>query len=65
LPLLGWGKRPLASLPPFARRLQQLLRGVRRALGDGNWEITWLDDGRDCWLVQVADRTGTNADERG
>lgn len=65
LPQLGWGKRPLASLPPFARRLQQLLRGVRRALGDGNWEIAWLDDGRDCWLVQVADRTRTTADERG
>ncbi|MCA9999685.1 MAG: hypothetical protein KDE56_28175, partial [Anaerolineales bacterium] len=65
LPQLGWGKRPLTTLPPFAQRLQQLLRGVRRALGDGNWEIAWLDDGRDCWLVQVADRTRTNEDKRG
>lgn len=50
---LGWGKRPLATLPPHLRRLQQLLRGVRRSLGAGHWEIAWLDDGRDCWLVQV------------
>ena len=66
MPQLGWGKRPLATLPPPVRRLQQLLRGVRRALGPGSWEIAWLDDGRDCWLVQVMeDGTRTNADERG
>jgi hypothetical protein len=35
------------------QRLQQLLRGVRRTFGQGNWQIDWLDDGRICWLIQI------------
>lgn len=53
LPKLSWGKRPSSHLPPFARRLQQLLRGTRRTFGAGDWEIAWADDGRICWLLQV------------
>ncbi|MFP5310376.1 MAG: PEP-utilizing enzyme [Actinomycetes bacterium] len=38
-------------------RLQVLLRDVRRvvgpAVGDGDWDVEWADDGRTCWLVQV------------
>jgi rifampicin phosphotransferase len=48
--LHGW-QRPDSHLPPFARRLQQLLRGVRRTVGEGEWEISWADDGRVCWLT--------------
>ncbi len=40
--------------PPYARRLQQLLRGARRTLGPGEWRIHWADDGHICWLVLVA-----------
>jgi len=53
LPLLGRFARPDSSLPPFARRLQMLLRGVRRTFGAGNWQVDWLDDGRICWLIQI------------
>lgn len=42
------------DLPPYARRLQQLLRGARRTFGPGVWRITWADDGRICWLTLVA-----------
>ncbi len=37
------------------RRLQQLLRGVRRTfhhLGPA-WELEWADDGVTCWLLQL------------
>ena len=37
----------------WPRRLQRLLRRVRRHLGDEPWDIEWADDGRRCWLVQV------------
>lgn len=50
--LSGW-KRPSPDLPPFAQRLQQLLRGVRRTFGPTNWQIEWVDDGKICWLLQV------------
>ncbi len=43
------------SLPPFARRLQMLLRGVGRTLGPGDRIIHWADDGHICRLVGVAD----------
>jgi rifampicin phosphotransferase len=49
--------------PGWRGRLQSLLRGVRRVLGDGSgggwdsegggWDIEWADDGVRCWLVQV------------
>ncbi|MCP4427796.1 MAG: hypothetical protein GY803_25215 [Chloroflexi bacterium] len=46
-------QRPRANLPPYAQRLQQLLRGARRAFGKKAWEIVWADDGRICWLLQI------------
>jgi rifampicin phosphotransferase len=42
-----------AALPGWARRLQRLLRGVRRVFGDRGWDIEWADDGGRCWLVQL------------
>ncbi len=52
--LRGW-RGPDKARPPYARRLQQLLRGARRTLGPGAWRIHWADDGHICWLVLVAD----------
>ncbi len=42
------------ALPPFARRLQMLLRGIGRTLGPGDRIIHWADDGHICWLVGVS-----------
>lgn len=39
------------SLPPHAQRLQKLLRGLRRTLGEGPWQIAWSDDGQICWVT--------------
>ena len=44
-------------LPPWAMRLARLLRGVRRVVGRGDWEVEWADDGRVCWLLQVGPLT--------
>lgn len=41
------------ALPPFARRLQMLLRGVGRTLGPGDRIVYWADDGHICWLTGV------------
>ena len=46
-------QRTSGDMSPFARRLQKLLRGVRRTLGRGEWIIEWADDGEICWLLQV------------
>lgn len=53
LPWPGRFARPDSSLPPYARRLQLLLRGARRTFGAGSWQVDWLDDGRICWLIQI------------
>lgn len=53
IPQLNRWQRPAADLPPPFQRLQQLLRGVRRTFGTGEWQIDWLDDGRICWLIQI------------
>lgn len=37
----------------FAPRLQDLLRSVRAAVGPGDWDVEWADDGREAWLIQV------------
>lgn len=50
---LGFFQFPNPDVPPFARRLQKLLRGVRRTLGKGNWKIEWADDDDVCWLTQI------------
>ena len=52
LPQLQSGERAAAAAP-FARRLQRLLRGVRRTFGAAAWDIEWADDGAVCWLLQV------------
>lgn len=50
---IGTFQRTSADLPPFARRLQKLLRGVRRSFGKGKWRADWADDGKICWLLQI------------
>ncbi|MGQ9804570.1 MAG: PEP/pyruvate-binding domain-containing protein [Chlorobiales bacterium] len=40
-------------LPDWARRLQTLLKQVRRTFGEKNWDIEWADDGKICWLIQL------------
>ncbi|MEM7333481.1 MAG: PEP-utilizing enzyme [Chloroflexota bacterium] len=51
---LRFGERPDTELP-FLRRLQRLLRDVRRVfkLQGRDWDIEWADDGQVCWLIQV------------
>ena len=44
---------PLDAPPGWPRRLQALLRDVRRVFGAGDWDVEWADDGRRCWLLQV------------
>ena len=56
LPPLRRFVRPAADLPPYAQRLQMLLRGARRTFGAGAWQVDWLDDGRICWIIQVHPR---------
>lgn len=34
-------------------RLAVLLRSVRDAFGEHDWDIEWADDGERCWLVQI------------
>lgn len=53
IPRLKGAEGPTPDLPPFAQRLQRLLRGVRRTFGAREWDIEWADDGEVCWLVQV------------
>jgi hypothetical protein len=51
VPRLGRWQRPSAEIPSYVGRLQQLLRGVRRTLGEGDWDFDWVDDGEICWIV--------------
>jgi hypothetical protein len=53
LPRLGRWQRPAEELPPYARRLQMLVRGVRRTLGGLQCRLTWSDDGEICWITDV------------
>lgn len=50
---IGAFQRVSADKPPFARRLQKLLRGVRRSFGKGDWRIDWADDGEICRILQI------------
>ena len=50
---IGTFQRASANMPPFASRLQKLLRGVRRSFGKGDWRIDWADDGEICRLLQI------------
>ncbi|MCA9999886.1 MAG: hypothetical protein KDE56_29185, partial [Anaerolineales bacterium] len=64
LPQLYRGEWP-DTHEPFARRLQLLLRGIRRTFAPGNpaiawrggWDIEWADDGQICWLIQIRPAT--------
>jgi len=51
--LTGFFSRTDSRLPPYAQRLQKLLRGIRRTFGQGSWQVDWLDDGEICWVVKV------------
>lgn len=53
IPKLGGWQRPDERFAPYLRRLQQLLRGVRRTFGQGEWVIEWADDGEICWLMSI------------
>ena len=53
LPRLRALQRPSGELPLHLGRLQMLLRGLRRSLGQGDWTVVWADDGAICWLQQV------------
>ncbi len=53
LPKLRLGERTSRDIAPWARRLQKLLRRVRRVFGDADLDVEWADDGRTCWLLQV------------
>ncbi|RMG95081.1 MAG: hypothetical protein D6706_12845 [Chloroflexi bacterium] len=59
-PLRAW--QFADKLPDHLRRLQLLLRGVRRTFGKQPWQISWQDDGRICWLTAIQPTTvGTTA----
>ena len=51
-PLGRWGRTD-DSLPEYGRRLQKLLRGVKRTFGNKISHVTWADDGHICWLLQL------------
>jgi pyruvate,water dikinase len=52
LPKLRRFERPTGA-GGWPARLQNLLRGVRAAFGQQDWDIEWADDGTRCWLVQI------------
>lgn len=54
LPQLGIFQSASADLPPFAQRVQMLLRGVRRTFGKGTWRVNWADDGQVCWILELS-----------
>ncbi|MBP6016262.1 MAG: hypothetical protein KA586_06030 [Candidatus Promineofilum sp.] len=62
LPRLPRGRQPDAELPPFARRLQMLVRGVRRTFGHGIRQIEWIDDGHICHLIELLETSEVNAE---
>jgi phosphohistidine swiveling domain-containing protein len=52
LPKRRWGERGTEQ-DPLAARLQGILRGVRRILGEGDWLVEWADDDRQTWIIQL------------
>ncbi|MFL7837564.1 MAG: hypothetical protein ACK2T4_09325 [Candidatus Promineifilaceae bacterium] len=52
LPRLGKWQRPSQEYEPSMRRLQMLLRGIRRTLrNEDAFDFYWRDDGQVCWIV--------------
>lgn len=41
------------KLPDFLKRLQLLLRDVRKVFGENDWDVEWADDGTQCYLIQI------------
>lgn len=54
LPRLSFWQRSDTALPPYAQRLQKLLRGVARTFAQRPLSITWRDDGQITWLLSFA-----------
>ena len=51
LPRLGSWQRPSPEFAPAVRRLQMLLRGVRRTLrSEESFDFYWVEDGEVCWI---------------
>lgn len=61
LPRLRGRTLPDAGLPPSVRRLQMLLRGVRRTFNPAPRRVAWADDGQICWLTSVAEQARETA----
>ena len=55
MPKLQGYEQPTFVENGWQRRLQSLLRGVRRSfnLKGTEWDIEWADDGKKCWLLQI------------
>jgi hypothetical protein len=51
LPRLLPLRAPDESLPPYARRLQMLVRGLRRTFGPAVRQVEWADDGAICYVL--------------
>lgn len=51
LPRLLPRRVPEESLPPYARRLQMLARGLRRTFGSAVRQVEWADDGAICYVL--------------
>ncbi len=58
IPRVRRGEQTDALLPPWAQRLQRILRMIRELAavnrwGSADWDVEWADDGVTCWLVQL------------
>jgi phosphohistidine swiveling domain-containing protein len=62
LPKRRWGEGGTEG-DPLAARLQEILRGVRRVIGEGDWVVEWADDGRETWIIQLRAATPTPRNE--
>ena len=47
------GRERPTEREPVRARLQVLLRDLRRAFGEGDWEVEWADDGERIWIIQI------------
>lgn len=53
LPRIDRYRRSQVDTPPFAHRLQLLLRGLRRTIGEDRRIVHWADDGRICFVLRI------------
>ncbi len=47
------GRERSTEREPVRARLQVLLRDLRRAFGESDWEVEWADDGERTWIIQI------------